>query len=109
LHFFHFQSVELGIIQQTILEVKLKNHLVGHGKVDIGKVTFGKPNTTQRNIIDFSVFKIAIKEITIHKSDRLKGTIGEIDVIKRTIVKLFELGIDVIKNFVSEFLIGYII
>jgi hypothetical protein len=89
--------------------MKLKNHLVGHCKIDIGKVTFGKPNTTQRNIIDFCVFKIAIEEITIDKSDRLKRTIREVDVVKRAVFKLFEFGIYVIKNFVSEFLVGYII
>jgi hypothetical protein len=83
--------------------------LIGHREVDIGKVTFGKPNTTQRNIIDFGVFKIAVKEITIHKSYGLKCTIGKVDVVKRTIVKLFELGIQIIKNIVSKFLVGYII
>jgi hypothetical protein len=89
--------------------VKLKNHLVGHREVNIGKITFGKPNTAKRNIIDFSVFKIAVKEITIDKSDRLKSTIGEIDVVKRAVFKLFEFGVGIIKNFVSEFLVCYII
>jgi hypothetical protein len=99
----------LGIIQQTILEVKLKNYLVGHGKIDIGKIAFGKPNTAQGNIIDFGVFKIAVKEITIDKSHCLKRAIGEVDVVKGAVFKLLELSIDIIKNVVCEFLVCDII
>jgi len=85
--------------------VKLINHLISHGKVHVGKITFGKKHPTQRHIVDFSFFKIAIKEIAINKRNRLKRTVSEIAIVKSTILKIFEFGIRIVKRFVVEFLV----
>jgi hypothetical protein len=105
LHFSEFQGIKFGIIQQTIFKVKLINDLVGHGKVDVGKITFGKKHTAQRHIIDFSFFKITIQEIAINKRHRLKGTVSEIAIVEGTIFKIFEFGIGIVKYLVVKFLV----
>jgi hypothetical protein len=85
--------------------VKFKNHLVGHGKIDIGEITFIKPNTTQRNVVDFSIFEITIEKGTIHKRNGFESTIGKITMSERAIFKFFVLGIVVVKNVELEFLV----
>jgi hypothetical protein len=83
--------------------------LVGHGKVHSRKITFGKPNTTQGNIIDFAIFKIAIKEVAVYKSNGLKSTIGKIAIAESAVFILFELKISVKEKFVFKFLVCDII
>ncbi|GGC89402.1 hypothetical protein GCM10011508_15850 [Flavobacterium lutivivi] len=73
--------------------MKLKYYLIGHGKIDTGKIASGKPYATKGNIIHLRCFEIAIIKITIYKSDRLKGAIGKIAKMKRTVFKFFVLDI----------------
>jgi hypothetical protein len=109
LHLAELERVKLCIIQQTILEVKLVNHLVCHGKIDIGKIAFIEPNATQRNIVDFSIFEITIEKSTIDKRNGFESAIRKVAVTKRTILKFFVLGIVVVKNVKLKFLIQDII
>jgi hypothetical protein len=83
--------------------------LVCHGKIDIGKIAFIKPNATQRNIVDFGIFEITIEKSTIDKRNGFESTIRKVAVTERTILKLFVLGIVVVKNVKLKFLIQDII
>jgi hypothetical protein len=92
--------------------MKFINNLVGHGKINRRKITFGKPHTTKGNIIDFGIFKIAIKEITIDKSYGLKRTIGKITEMKDAIFEFFELNIsfekeDIMIHLVCKIIFGH--
>ncbi len=64
------------------------NHLIGHRKINTGKIAFCKPNATQRNVIDFGILKVAIHKITIRKRHCLKETRSKITFDKSAILKL---------------------
>jgi hypothetical protein len=89
--------------------VKLVNHLVCHGKINVGEIAFVKPNATQRDIIDFGIFEITIEKSTIDKRNGFESAIRKVAVTERTILKFFVLGIVVVKNVKLKFLIQDII
>lgn len=105
LHFFQFQFVEFGVIELAIPEPEIKNYLVGHGKIDIGKVASGKKHITQRNIIDFGIGKIASEEIAVDKGHGLEKTTPEIAIGKRTVFVVLEFDGFFIKNNIIEVLV----
>jgi hypothetical protein len=67
--------------------VKFVNYLIGHRKINAGKITFRKPNTSQGNVIDFGVLKITFDKITIGEHSSLKKTTSEIAVGEGAIFK----------------------
>jgi hypothetical protein len=83
--------------------------LICHSKIDIGKIAFIEPNSSQRDVVDFSIFEITIEKSTIDKRNGFESAIRKVAVTERTILKLFVLGIVVVKNVKLKFLIQDII
>jgi hypothetical protein len=83
--------------------------LVGHGKIDIGKIAFCKKSTSQGNVIYFSIIEITVKKVAINKSYSKKIAISKVTIVKRTIFKVFVFNVFFFKNGVAYFLVKDVI